>query len=60
VQKKPEWWVKLRDFSLTKKQADGAVYRTHAGTEKYIAHELHFYVPGLNKETSKYSNAVDI
>jgi serine/threonine protein kinase len=60
VQRKPEWWVKLGDFGLTKKQADGTVYRTHAGTEKYMAPELYFYVPGLNKETSEYTNAVDI
>jgi serine/threonine protein kinase len=60
VQRKPEWWVKLRDFGLTKKQTDGTVYRTQAGTEKYIGPELYFYVPGLNMETSKYTNAVDI
>jgi serine/threonine protein kinase len=60
VQRKPEWWVKLGDFGLTKKQTDGTVYRTQAGTEKYMGPELYFYVPGLNKETSEYTNAVDI
>jgi serine/threonine protein kinase len=60
VQRKPEWWVKLGDFGLTKKQTDGTAYRTQAGTEKYMGPELYFYVPGLNKETSEYTNAVDI
>jgi serine/threonine protein kinase len=60
VQRKPKWWVKLGDFGLTKKQTDGTVYRTQAGTENYMGPELYFYVPGLNKETSEYTNAVDI
>ena len=60
MQRKPEWWVKLGDFGLTKKQTDGTVYRTQAGTEKYMGPELYFYVPGLNTETSEYTNAVDI
>jgi len=60
VQRKPEWWVKLGDFGLTKKQTDGTIYRTHAGTEKYMAPELYFYVPDLNTETSQYTNAVDL
>ena len=60
MQRKPEWWVKLGDFGLSKKQTDGTVYRTQAGTEKYMGPELYFYVPGLNTETSEYTNAVDI
>ena len=47
-------------FGLTKKQTDWTAYRTQAGTEKYMGPELYFYVPGLNKETSEYTNAVDI
>jgi serine/threonine protein kinase len=60
VQRKPKWWVKLGDFGLTKKQTDWTAYRTQAGTEKYMGPELYFYVPGLNKETSEYTNAIDI
>jgi serine/threonine protein kinase len=60
VQRKPEWWVKLGDFGLAKKLTDGTVYRTKAGTEKYMAPELYYYVPGLDAETSEYTNAVDI
>jgi serine/threonine protein kinase len=60
VQRKPEWWVKLGDFGLAKKQTDGTIYHTKAGTEKYMAPELYYYVPGLNTATSEYTNAVDI
>jgi len=60
VQRKPEWWVKLGDFGLTKLQTDGTVYRTQAGSEKYMGPELFCYVPGLNAETFEYTNAVDI
>lgn len=58
--KKPEWWVKLGDFGLAKKQTDGTAYRTQAGTEMHIGPELYFYMPGLNTETYEYTNAVDI
>jgi serine/threonine protein kinase len=60
VQRRPEWWVKLGDFGLSKRQTDGTVFRTQAGTEGYMAPELYFYVPGLSTETSEYTNAVDI
>jgi serine/threonine protein kinase len=60
VQRRPEWWVKLGDFGLSKRQTDGTALRTQAGTERYMAPELYFYVPGLNTETSEYTNAVDI
>jgi serine/threonine protein kinase len=60
VQRKPKWWVKLGDFGLSKKQTDETVYRTQAGTEKYMAPELYCYVPALSSETSEYTNAVDI
>jgi serine/threonine protein kinase len=60
VQRKPEWWVKLGDFGLSKKETDNTAYRTQAGTERYMAPELFCYVPALNQETSVYTNAVDI
>jgi serine/threonine protein kinase len=52
--------VKLGDFGLAKKQTDETAYRTHTGTERYMAPELYGYVPGLSEETSEYTNAVDI
>lgn len=60
MQRKPEWWVKLGDFGLSKKETDNTAYRTQAGTERYMAPELFCYVPALNQETSVYTNAVDI
>jgi serine/threonine protein kinase len=57
VQRKPKWWVKLGDFGLAKKQTDGTAYRTKAGTEKYMAPELYYYVPGLNAEDPKPEQA---
>jgi hypothetical protein len=39
---------------------DETAYCTQASTEKYIGPELYFYVLGLNKETSEYTNVVDI
>jgi serine/threonine protein kinase len=60
VQKHPQWWVKLGDFGLSKKRTDGTAYRTHAGTQEYMAPELFYYVQELDVETSEYTNAIDL
>jgi serine/threonine protein kinase len=60
VQKHPQWWVKLGDFGLSKKRTDGTAYRTHAGTQEYMAPELFYYVPEMDVETSEYTNAIDL
>jgi serine/threonine protein kinase len=58
VQRTPEWWVKLGDFGLSKRQTDDTVYRTIAGTVNYMAPEVCLYMQSSN--TSEYTNAVDI
>jgi serine/threonine protein kinase len=60
VQKHPQWWVKLGDFGLSKKRTDGTAFRTHAGTQEYMAPELFYYVLELDTETSEYTNAIDL
>ncbi|RFU35445.1 hypothetical protein B7463_g863, partial [Scytalidium lignicola] len=60
VRKQPQWWVKIGDFGLTKQQTDQTAFRTHAGTEKYMAPELYHYVPDLDEATSEYTSAIDI
>jgi serine/threonine protein kinase len=60
VQKHPQWWVKLGDFGLSKKRTDDTAYRTHAGTQHYMAPELFYYVPELDTETSEYTSAIDL
>jgi serine/threonine protein kinase len=60
VQKHPQWWVKLGDFGLSKKQTDGTAYRTRAGTQEYMAPELFYYVQEIDTETSEYTNAIDL
>lgn len=60
VQKHPQWWVKLGDFGLSKKRTDGTAYRTHAGTQEYMAPELFYYVQELDTNTSEYTNAIDL
>jgi serine/threonine protein kinase len=60
VQRHPQWWVKLGDFGLSKRQTEGTAYRTHAGTQEYMAPELFYYVQEINTETSEYTNAIDL
>lgn len=60
VQKQPQWWVKLGDFGLSKQRTDQTAFRTHAGTQQYMAPELFYYVPDLDTETSEYTSAIDL
>jgi serine/threonine protein kinase len=52
--------VKLGDFGLSKRRTEATAYRSHAGTQSYMAPEMFHYVPGLNPDSSEYTNAVDI
>ena len=60
VQKHPQWWVKLGDFGLCKKQTNKTAYHTQAGTQQYMAPELFHYVLELDTETSEYTSAIDL
>jgi serine/threonine protein kinase len=60
VQRRPQWWVKLGDFGLSKKRIDGTAYRTQAGTLQYMAPELFYFVQELDSETSEYTSAIDL
>jgi hypothetical protein len=52
--------VKLGDFGLSKRRTEASAFRSQAGTQSYMAPEMFHYVPGLNPESSEYTNAVDI
>jgi hypothetical protein len=52
--------VKLADFGLSKRRTEETAFRTYTGTQAYMAPEILNYIPGINPETSEYTNAVDI
>ena len=56
----PNWWVKLADFGLSKRQTDETRFRTQTGTFAYMAPEILNYIPEVDPETSEYTNAVDM
>lgn len=60
VQRQPQWWVKIGDFGLSKKQIDNTAFRTRAGTQQYMAPEFFYYLPDLGTETTEYTSAVDL
>ncbi|PGG98753.1 serine/threonine protein kinase [Helicocarpus griseus UAMH5409] len=60
VRKHPQWWVKLGDFGLSKRQTGQTTFRTQAGTQEYMAPELFHYVPDLDMESGGYTSAVDL
>ncbi|KAH8597417.1 kinase-like domain-containing protein [Bisporella sp. PMI_857] len=56
----PQWWIKLADFGLSKRQTEETAYRTHTGTQAYMAPEVLNYVPGIDPQSSGYTNAIDL
>ncbi len=63
VQKPPsarKWWVKIGDFGITKRiDNEHTALRTQTGTFYFQAPEINGYVD-IERQTSEYSNAVDI
>ena len=58
MQKRPEWWVKIGDFGISKRvQNDDTSLKTEIGTRGHLAPEVLGYI---NEETSTYTNAVDM
>ena len=61
VCKGPDWWVKIADFGISKRAADGlTALRTLIGTPAFIAPEMLGYVQSSDGLDNSYTNAVDI
>ncbi len=64
VEKPPEkdWWVKISDFGISKRAADGVdQYSTaNIGTQEYMAPEVRFFRPTLTMKRAQYTRAADI
>ena len=60
MQKEPQWWVKLGDFGLSKKETDESALHTQAGTRQYMAPEMFYFVEDLDTGSSVYTNAIDL
>ena len=59
--KGPDWWVKIADFGITKRAADGlTALRTVTGTPAFIAPEVLGFVQSAEGSDNSYTNAVDI
>ena len=53
--------MKIGDFGISKRVSNNeTALRTGAGTPKYLAPEVHHYVPPADEESDVYTNAVDI
>lgn len=55
----PKWLIKLADFGLSKRLTESTVYKTIAGTERYMAPEILEYID-TESSSGKYTNAVDL
>jgi serine/threonine protein kinase len=65
VKSKPDWWVKIADFGISKRTGDNTALRTQIGTPAYAAPEVLgiFTLEELNvakEEIPSYTVAVDI
>jgi len=61
LHQKPEWWVKIADFGITKR-IDGTALRTVIGTEAYLAPEVKgiYTADSEEEDENSFSFAVDI
>ena len=61
LHQKPEWWVKIADFGITKR-IDGTALRTVIGTEAYLAPEVRgiYTADSEEEDENSFSFAVDI
>ena len=61
VHRGPDWWVKIADFGISKRAADGlTALRTLTGTPAFAAPEVLGLVQTDDSLNGSYTNAVDI
>lgn len=61
VHKGPDWWVKIADFGISKRAAEGlTALRTLIGTPAFAAPELLGFGQADDSLNDTYTNAIDI
>lgn len=61
MSKGPNWWIKIGDFGISKRAAEGlTALRTQTGTPAFAAPEVLGYVHSDDTSNDSYTNAVDI
>ena len=61
VSKGPDWWVKIADFGISKRETEGhTVFHTVTGTPAFTAPEVLGFVQRDNRLNDSYTNAIDI